>query len=74
VRRFKEKMKEWNFQKYLSTEETRFIAIKAKAREEEGKSTTFFKNGIAIDRKRIEKSAKRKRVDFEELHSSAVGT
>ncbi|PMD33952.1 hypothetical protein L207DRAFT_571375 [Hyaloscypha variabilis F] len=74
VRRFKEKMKEWRFEKYLSAEESRFIATKAQAREGEGKGTTFFKNGMVIDQRRIEKSAKRKREEFEEMEPSAVAT
>ena len=74
VRKFKEKMKKWGFEKYLTADETRFMAIKAKAREEEGKSTAFFKNGMAIYQRRIEKSAKRKRDDFEKVNPSAVGT
>jgi len=74
VRKFKDKMKEWKFVKYLSAEESRFIATKAQARGGEGKGTTFFKNGMVIDQRRIEKSAKRKREEFEEMQSSAVGT
>jgi hypothetical protein len=68
-RTFKEKIKQWNFEKYLSAEETKFIVEKAKLREKNGKGTTFYKNSIKIDPKRIEKSAKRKREDFEELGS-----
>ena len=68
-RKFKEKIKQWNFEKYLSTEETKFMVRKAKLREENGKGTTFYKNSGKIDPKRIEKSAKRKREDFEGLES-----
>jgi hypothetical protein len=66
-RKFKEKIKEWKFEKNLSTEEAKFIATKAKAREEQGKDTTFYKHGIEIDQKRIEKFVKRKREEFDEL-------
>jgi hypothetical protein len=74
VRKFRNKIKEWKFEKYLSAEESRFIAMKAKAREKEGKDTTFFKNGIRIDQKRIGKSIKRTRDDFEELDAFTAGT
>ncbi|KAE9382099.1 hypothetical protein N431DRAFT_321006 [Stipitochalara longipes BDJ] len=66
-RKFKEKIKEWKFEKYLSTEEAKFIAMKSKAREEQGKDTTFYKHGIKVDQKRVEQSAKRKREVFDEL-------
>jgi hypothetical protein len=66
-RKFKEKIKEWKFEKNLSTEEAKFIATKAKAREEQGKDTTFYKHGVEIDQKRVDKSAKRKREEFDEL-------
>ena len=60
VRKFKEKIKEWNCEKYLGAEESRFVTAKRKTRAEEGKGTTFYKNGKKIDEKRIEKSYKRK--------------
>jgi hypothetical protein len=74
VRKFKEKVKEWNLEKYLSAEESRFITAKAKAREQKWKGTAFYKNGIIIDQKRIEKSAKRKREEFEDIQSLVAGT
>jgi hypothetical protein len=73
VWKLKEKIKEWKFEKYLSAEESRFIATKVQAREGEGKGTTFYKNGMVIDQRRIEKSAKRKREKLEEMEPSAVG-
>jgi hypothetical protein len=74
-RKFKEKIKEWKFEKYLSAEEVKFIAVKAETRaKDEGKETTFYKHGVEINQKRIEKSAKRKREDFEKMNASTVGT
>jgi hypothetical protein len=66
-RKFKEKIKEWKFEKNLSKEEAKFIAAKGKAREEAGKATKFYKNGVEVDQKRVERSAKRKPEAFEDL-------
>jgi hypothetical protein len=53
----------------------KFITAKAEARaKDEGKGTTFYKHGIEINQKRIEKSVKRKREHFEKIDASTVGT
>jgi hypothetical protein len=70
----KRRSKNGSFEKYLSTEEANFIATKAKAREEQGKDTTFYKHGIKVDQKRVEKSAKRKREVFDELEDFTART
>jgi hypothetical protein len=73
ARKFKEKIKEWKFEKYLTAEEMKFIAAKAETRaRERGKGTEFYKHGAKINQKRIEKSAKRKREEFEKMDAAIV--
>ena len=45
-RKWKEKMKEWEFDKNIPAKEMGFMAAKARKRElEEGKETVYYRNG-----------------------------
>jgi len=60
-RKWKEKMKEWDFEKNVPTKDRRFIVAKARKRElEEGKQTMFSRNGMRIDHDKIESFKKKK--------------
>ncbi|KAE9382026.1 hypothetical protein N431DRAFT_322170, partial [Stipitochalara longipes BDJ] len=61
VRKWKEKLKEWNFDKNISASDMSIIVSKAEKRaREEGKETAFFHGGAQITRERIEQFKRRK--------------
>lgn len=60
-RKWKEKLKDWSFQKYLPPDSMLVIVAKADKRKlHEGKETVFFLHGAKIASTRIETSKKRK--------------
>ncbi len=64
-RKWKMKLKEWNFEKNLSEEDKKIMIAKREKRlRDEGKETTFFHHGIIIPGSKID-SAKRKKPDQE---------
>ena len=55
ARKWKEQLKEWNFDKYLSMDSIKIIVTKAeKRRREEGKEVVFFRSGVRIPEGKIE--------------------
>jgi ribosomal protein L2 len=60
-RKWKEKLKEWKFDKNISSNDMSAIVLKAEKRaREEGKETIFFHGGTEITRERIEQFKRRK--------------
>jgi hypothetical protein len=55
------KLKEWRFDKYLSTTDMQIIVNKSEKRaREEGKNTRFFYNGVPLLDQKIQNFKKRK--------------
>ena len=60
-RKWKEKLKEWSFEKYLPADSMKVIVAKANKRKlDEGKETVFFHHGVKVASTRIETFKKRK--------------
>jgi hypothetical protein len=60
-RKWKAKLKEWNFEKYVPADEMSFIVAKlGKRKTDEGKDTLFFRGETRITPDRIENFKKRK--------------
>lgn len=68
-------MKEWKFEKNVPSKEMRFMAAKARKRElEEGKKTTFYRNGVLVDGEKVEHFKRQKlNVDSADRQSSPGG-
>lgn len=63
VRKWKTKLKEWNFEKYLSNRNMNIIVAKGKKRAlEEGKDTIFVYHGSTIPASKIQNYSKRSKV------------
>jgi len=62
-RLWKEKLKEWKFEKNVPGKEMKFMAIKAKKRKSEGKETVFHRNKILVDNRKVEHFKKKLKVD-----------
>jgi hypothetical protein len=54
------KLKEWNFEKYLSDRDKRIIVAKAEKRARDGKDTVFYHGDTEITTERIENFKRRK--------------
>jgi hypothetical protein len=60
-RKWKEKLKEWNFDKKISARDMNILVAKAEKRvREDGKETTFFHGGSQITKERIDQFKRRK--------------
>lgn len=60
-RKWKDKLKEWTFEKNIPSKEMYFMAAKAeKRRFEEGKLTLFARAGIAVDKSKVEQFKRRR--------------
>ena len=74
-RKWKEKLKEWKFDKKISTTDMRIVVAKAEKRaRNEGKDTTFFHGDMQITAERIEQFKRRKtcRKDIEVSPSAGM--
>jgi hypothetical protein len=61
LRKWKDKLKEWGYEKHLHKREMKFVAAKGEKRfMEEGKDTLFFHGGILITKEKIENFKRRK--------------
>ena len=58
-RKWKEKVKEWGFEKNVPTRDMNFIVAKAEKRKAEGKETIFYRNGTQFDESTIEQFKKK---------------
>jgi hypothetical protein len=73
-RKFKEKLKEWKFEKYLNSTEIKFIAAKEESRAKyQGKTTAFYNRGIKISSRRIETFKKRRKQPVDEMETLPAG-
>jgi hypothetical protein len=75
VRKWKEKLKEWNFDKNISASDMTIVLSKVEKRaREEGKDTVIFHGGTSITRERIEQFKRRKicRKDIEVSPSAGM--
>ena len=73
-RKWKEKLREWGFDKNLPDLHMKIVVAKAeKRRAEEDKATEFFYNGVAIPNQKIETFKKRKTYRDSERLSPSVG-
>ena len=60
-RKWKDKLKEWGYEKNLYMREMKFVAVKGDKRlMEEGKDTLFFHKGTLISKEKIENFKRRK--------------
>lgn len=69
-RKYKEKLKIWKFDKYLSGAEMKFIVSKDESRELEGKATAFYSHGIEINSRRIHSFKKRAKQQADAIETS----
>jgi hypothetical protein len=70
-RKFKEQLKNWEFEKNITSAEMGFIAAKEKSRiKEKGKCTIFYSRGITINPKRIYAFKKRINQPVEEIENA----
>ncbi len=61
LRKWKDKLKEWGYEKHLSQSDMKILVAKGEKRlREEGKGTDFFHHGIEVPKKKIETFKKRK--------------
>jgi hypothetical protein len=74
-RKWKEKLKEWRFEKNISATDMNIIVAKAEKRvREEGKETVFFHGKTEITRERIEQFKRRKTTKAIEEALPSAGT
>ncbi|KAE9376305.1 hypothetical protein N431DRAFT_331094 [Stipitochalara longipes BDJ] len=69
-RKWKEKMKEWDFEKNIPANDTNFMAAKARKRElEDGKETVFYRHCKLVDHGKVGSFKKQKLYEnsFQEL-------
>jgi hypothetical protein len=60
LRKWKDQIKEWKFDKYLTTERKKTIVAKAEKRQRElRKETVFYQGGVRITEERMESSKRR---------------
>ncbi|KAF8853928.1 hypothetical protein BDZ45DRAFT_748090 [Acephala macrosclerotiorum] len=63
-RKWKDKLKQWNFEKNLSEKDTKILVAKAEKRaREEGKETEFLHHGVVIPPAKINNFKRRKTMD-----------
>ena len=62
-RTWKNKLKSWNFDKYLSTSDMKFVVAKAEKRSRQGKETIFFHGDSQVTSERIQNFKKRKTIE-----------
>jgi hypothetical protein len=73
-RKWKEKLKEWGFEKYVPAKEMNFITAVAEKRSREGgKETVFFRRGVPINSEKIEQFKRRKITGHMACFSSVPG-
>jgi hypothetical protein len=74
VRKWKDKLKEWNFDKNISSHDMSIIVAKSDKRaRDEGKETDFFHGETRIPRQRIEQFKRRKTWKTAEPVSPSAG-
>lgn len=74
-RKWKVKLKEWNFEKNISAKEMSFMVEKAEKRKrDEGKYTTFLRGGMEIPKEKFDQHKRRKVANHMEAGSSIVRT
>jgi hypothetical protein len=73
-RKYKEKLKDWKFEKYLDATGMNFIAAKdeSRARDQE-KTTAFYNRGIKISSQRIEGFKKRTKQQVDKMETPPAG-
>jgi hypothetical protein len=59
-RKWKEKVKEWGFEKNIPSCDMSYMVAKSVKRKAEGKDTTFYRNGMQVDENKIEQFKKRR--------------
>lgn len=73
-RKYKEKLRDWKFEKYLNAGEMNFIAAKDEGRaREQGKATTFYHYGALISSRRIETFKKRTKQEVDTMETRPAG-
>jgi hypothetical protein len=74
-RKWKDKLKEWKFEKNISAADMNVLVTKCgKRKRDEGKDTTFFHMGKEIKLEKLENFKKRKSTKTMEVVSSTAGT
>jgi hypothetical protein len=53
-RKWKEKVKEWGFEKNVPSCDMSYMVAKSAKRKAKGKDTTFYRNGMQVDENKIE--------------------
>ncbi len=73
-RKYKEKIKEWKFEKYLSGTNMDFIAALDETRARiQGKRTIFYNGNIKISPRRIDTFKKRRKQGLDKTDALAAG-
>jgi hypothetical protein len=73
-RKWKEKLKEWKFEKNIAAADMRVLIAKGEKRKrDEGKKTKFFHSGTEIKPERFENFKKRKNTKYMDVASPTVG-
>jgi hypothetical protein len=67
------KLKDWGYEKYLSSTDKMIIAAKAKKRAHDGKDTVFYHCNFELQPERIDSFKKRKIADVSEVVSPSAG-
>jgi hypothetical protein len=73
MRKWKAKLKDWEFEKYSKAEDMAFMASKMQSRQAEGKDTNFFVGGKQIPKEKMETFMKRKKGVAENILSPTTG-
>lgn len=74
MRKWKEKLKEWKFDKNISSNDMKIILAKAEKRaREDGKGTEFFHGDTQISPERIAQFKRRKICKSEDVPSPTAG-
>lgn len=73
LRKWKLKLKEWEFEKNLTEKTMKILVAKEKKRAREGKETVFYHHGSQITSKRIETFKRQKITNESEEASPSAG-
>lgn len=72
-RKFKMKLKEWGYEKYLTKLDKKNMIAKAEQRSTEGKATVFYHNGVRVTNERVDNFKRRRVANEEPIPASTAG-
>jgi hypothetical protein len=71
-RKWKEKVKEWGFEKNVPSCDMSYMVAKSAKRKAKGKDTTFYRNGMQVDENKIEQFKKRRMTASNDISSKEL--